>query len=132
MNEFPLNPVSCQPLTDRRPKSVKLRRGTPIDDLFDDTSRSVGLCYRELSGLRHFRVARSKAAEAINSRVERVSSNHRSVSRNAIVRTKGSVGLVSGTTGAGTRTEMGGSGLVSSPRKKSGRSMQNVKGLEKK
>ena len=28
MNEFPLNPVSCQPLTDRRPKSVKLRRGT--------------------------------------------------------------------------------------------------------
>lgn len=25
MNEFPKNPVSCQPLTDRRPKSVKNR-----------------------------------------------------------------------------------------------------------
>lgn len=27
MNEFPKNPVSCQPLTDRRPKSSKTEEG---------------------------------------------------------------------------------------------------------
>lgn len=47
MNEFPKNP-HVNPWLTGGLKAQKQRKGTPIDDLFDDTSLSVGLCYREV------------------------------------------------------------------------------------